>query len=575
MHRSKKGPLNHTDLNNSAKNTGTLDLTQYPVRSSCGKGKWENDELILLTQSPNNQHKISNFTNSIFKHCSGTATIIDIIKLIKNDHPGHSLSSLTILTCNALIELIDCDLISFSPIETGSIPIMNVRFSQFWADFNPEHNYFMIMMSKHMFVVISDNKIPDIHFVSDSRPDNKPTSSQIDLLTETCRNVFVSSSHEKPDLKKYDYAFSPTQVHSDQTDRHSQISLDKYMRTEPFLIDNVVAKQFYNFLFPINAEDFRFKVSHSESNPKTIQKHSLLEKNPDGDKNTLSSKIDDFYHIVCSTDSRQREGLFALINSIIKNTSTPEKYFLHILVDDHATYYTNILDDNFQNKLHYEVVSLYNSKHLSRHEEFLTHIIENRKSTRVGTSIMNFARFYLPEIFPNIKFGLYLDVDMIVKSDLAPLFKTELTSTIIASPLNRDLIDNYDQGLKLTKKGFNAGLLLIDFKGWRQLNVIQKIEKVMRRQKQRPFFKNGTQSILNIVFYKQCMDLDSKWNMTNLGYKHDLHPRRLEKAWILHWNGNHKPWLQTGMYKELWKPYQVPLPNFDYLQNHPQDLGRR
>ena len=468
MHRSKKDPLNHTDLNNSAKNTGTLNLTQYPVRSSCGKGKWENDELILLTQSPNTQHKISNFTNSIFKHCSGTATIIDIIKLIKNDHPSHSLSSLTILICNALIELIDYRLVRFSPIETGSIPIINVRFNQFWADFNPEHNYFMKMMSKNMFVVISENDIPDINFVSDYCPDNKSISSHVNLFSGNCRNVFVSSSHQNPDLKKYDYAFSPTQVHRDHTERHSQISLDKYMRKKTFQIDKFVAKEFYNFLFPINAEDFRFKVSYNETSPKIIQKNPLLEKRQDECENSLSPTIDDFYHIVCSTDSRQREGLFALINSIVKNTSTPEQYFIHILVDDHATYYTNILNDNFQNKLHYEVVSLYNSKLLSRHAEFLTHVIENRRSTRVGTSIMNFARFYLPEIFPDIKLALYLDVDMIVKTDLAPLFKTKFTSKIIASPLNRDLINNYDQGLKLTKKGFNAGLLLIVFKGRRQ-----------------------------------------------------------------------------------------------------------
>ena len=172
---------------------------------------------------------------------------------------------------------------------------------------------------------------------------------------------------------------------------------------------------------------------------------------------------------------------------------------------------------------------------------------------------MNYTRFYLPEIFPEVKTGLYLDTDMVVQTDLTALLHAGLTSHIVAAPLNRRF-EGYHKDLELSGGGFNAGFLLINFEHWRANNVTQALEYVMKRHKKRTLFNGGTQPILNLVFYQQCFHMYNFWNRTGLGWKEDMSPVRLKEKWILHWTGKRKPWLENGLYKEFWEKYRIPLP---------------
>ena len=103
----------------------------------------------------------------------------------------------------------------------------------------------------------------------------------------------------------------------------STVPSENYTRTKPFLIDRNEAYKFYDFLFPFKAEEFRFNFNNTEG------EFSLT----DNDSQCIQAKpIDDgeTFHILFSCDSNQKVGLFALTNSIVRNTKTPEK--LHIPV---------------------------------------------------------------------------------------------------------------------------------------------------------------------------------------------------------------------------------------------------
>lgn len=267
------------------------------------------------------------------------------------------------------------------------------------------------------------------------------------------------------------------------------------------------------------------------------------------------------YHVLFCTDGRHSEGLFALINSIVRNTATPERFFFHVLVDEHPEIYAQILQANFS-ALRFEVVSFASTPGYARNIEFLTKNIcvrMNRKKTtrRIGRP-MNFTRLYLPEIFSDVDLGLYLDVDMIAQADLKRLFDVDLQSATVASPINR-FLTRYHPDLKLNRMGFNAGLLLIDFRRWRESNIIAEIECLMQRHKEQGLFPGGTQPLLNTVFHGKCLDLDPLWNVTCLGRRTDLEDEFLAAARILHWTGTHKPWLETGLYKNYWERYRLDL----------------
>lgn len=298
----------------------------------------------------------------------------------------------------------------------------------------------------------------------------------------------------------------------------------------------------------------------------TVGKESGCSQPKDDDTSDQDCGFNNLFHVLFSTDSQQKVGLFALINSIVKNTNSPEKFFFHILVDDNASSYENIIENNFEVNFQYEVVSFKETKNYNKNLTFLNknmRVYGPGSGARRTDNLMNFARFYLPEIFSDIRFGLYLDVDMIVQSDLAQLFDVELMSMVVASSLNRSLSD-YNSILEISGRGFNAGLLLINFKRWREKNVTAEIKELMIRHKEIKLFRGGTQPLLNIVLHKKCLNLndlwlDQLWHVTGLGRWKSKDPDKLKNGRVLHWNGQYKPWLEDGMNKEYWEKYRLVL----------------
>ena len=89
-----------------------------------------------------------------------------------------------------------------------------------------------------------------------------------------------------------------------------------------------------------------------------------------------------------------------------------------------------------------------------------------------------YYRLYLTEILPNtIDKVLYLDCDMIVRKDLTDLWNTNIEEVAVGVTLDGmdGLIQLYNRLAYPLEKGyFNAGMLLINLKYWREKNVFQQ-----------------------------------------------------------------------------------------------------
>ena len=69
--------------------------------------------------------------------------------------------------------------------------------------------------------------------------------------------------------------------------------------------------------------------------------------------------------------------------------------------------------------------------------------------------------------------------------------------------------------------------------------------------------RHGTQPLMNLIFNDKTKNIDPRWNFTGLGWERKLSRDALSKAYILHWSGPRKPWLEEGLYKSYWKEYQI------------------
>jgi lipopolysaccharide biosynthesis glycosyltransferase len=261
------------------------------------------------------------------------------------------------------------------------------------------------------------------------------------------------------------------------------------------------------------------------------------------------------YNIILISDHNSIKGLFTLINSIVINCTNISIIKFNILLYELTNEINNILSN--YNNLNIEVKQFKNHPK----ENFLINNITVHGGNKFNyiNNLMNFSRLYITDLFPFLKTALYLDTDMICQVDILTLFnqniQTKQTPFYIASPLIRDL-STMDYNPPIVGKGFNTGFYLINLDLWKKNNYIDLAEKLIINNKKNKLFKLGTQPILNLIYYKKCTSLDKKWNLTGLG-SYIFTESKLNKAYILHWSGPHKPWNEDGLNKERWEKYVI------------------
>lgn len=278
--------------------------------------------------------------------------------------------------------------------------------------------------------------------------------------------------------------------------------------------------------------------------------------------NSNMSNTTEILNIVLSMDENNLDGMLTVINSIVTNTKHLDKIVFYLLVyEDSNEEIKNNLTRYFVNKIKYKIEEFIK---YPAYVDFLNanmNITNTNKKFKHISNIMNFARFYLPLIYDNIDFGLYLDSDIVVQVDILDILNNiDIENTIIASPLTKP-IDSMQihEKFGMTGNGFNTGVYFLNFKYWRDNNLTQKCEEIMIEHKITPLFILGTQPIINILFYEKCINLDKKWNYTGLGSK-EYDQAKLARQYILHWTGEHKPWNDGGLNKAAWEKYKITNP---------------
>jgi lipopolysaccharide biosynthesis glycosyltransferase len=163
---------------------------------------------------------------------------------------------------------------------------------------------------------------------------------------------------------------------------------------------------------------------------------------------------------------------------------------------------------------------------------------------------MAYGRLLIPKIIPeNVSRVLYLDTDVLVLDNLAPLWRMDLEGNVLGAILdfndgtNGDFDSQSGQsehslyyGLPRVKDCFNSGVLLIDLDRWRQEGIS---EEAFAYLSQYPKTPKMDQDALNIACDGNWKQLDPWWNVQDhLG-------RRFTKgeAGILHFSRRIKPWL--------------------------------
>jgi lipopolysaccharide biosynthesis glycosyltransferase len=214
--------------------------------------------------------------------------------------------------------------------------------------------------------------------------------------------------------------------------------------------------------------------------------------------------------VVTVCDNHFAVMLAALLKSIEVNHRSPLAIDMYIIEDE-------MTDANKA-----KIISTVNDPILSLHWLKMADVVDKTKlPLDASTFPLNvYTRLFIPHFLPVscIK-AIYLDVDMIVRTDLSELWNVDLEDKIIAGVPDRAPlvstgwagISNYE-ALELAPETtyYNSGLLVIDLVKWRNSNLTQEIIDCIIKNKRFASFPD--QYGLNVVFANRWRKLDSRWN---------------------------------------------------------------
>ncbi|KAG0475277.1 hypothetical protein HPP92_014963 [Vanilla planifolia] len=184
-------------------------------------------------------------------------------------------------------------------------------------------------------------------------------------------------------------------------------------------------------------------------------------------------------------------------------------------------------------------------------------------------SILNHLRFYLPEMFPKLDKVVFLDDDIVVQKDLTRLWEVDLNGKVNgAVETCGESFHRFDRYLNFSNpviaKNFNPracgwayGMNVFDLVEWRKQNITEVYHSWQRKNHDRTLWKLGTLPPGLITFWKRTFTLDRNWHVLGLGYNPNINQGEIERAAVVHYNGNLKPWLEIGIprYRNYWSKF--------------------
>ena len=133
-------------------------------------------------------------------------------------------------------------------------------------------------------------------------------------------------------------------------------------------------------------------------------------------------------------------------------------------------------------------------------------------------SLSSYARLFVADMLPlDVNRVLYMDCDMLVREKISELWSTDLGENLIGAV--QDQVSETAKtriGLDPSEQYFNAGLLLIDLKKWRNARIGDKCVRFIEAHDGQVMHHD--QGVLNGVLKNQWVRLPLKFNVMTIHY---------------------------------------------------------
>lgn len=161
-----------------------------------------------------------------------------------------------------------------------------------------------------------------------------------------------------------------------------------------------------------------------------------------------------------------------------------------------------------------------------------------------------YSRILIDRIVPqDCRRVLYLDADIVVNGDIAPLWTMPLGGAVLAAARDHFRIEMEAIGLAPDEAYFNSGVLLIDMPRWREERCEKRLLSFLAAKAHALPWMD--QDAINIVLRGRIREAGLTWNFqprcadvpaSFLGLTGDEHRRLRKHPRIVHYTTRYKPW---------------------------------
>ena len=241
--------------------------------------------------------------------------------------------------------------------------------------------------------------------------------------------------------------------------------------------------------------------------------------------------------------------LSVALNSAIKNSSKDRKYKAIILYqelsEENRKKLVSLKTDNFS----IEFVPMESGL------ESITDRMSNRLRCDYFTLTIYF-RLFIPKMFPEYDKGIYIDSDVVLTSDIAELFETDIGDNYIAACTDLSVADvpplvkYMEQAVGVKAKEYiNSGVLLMNLKKLREVKIDEHFLGLLNTYHFDCIAPD--QDYLNAICNGNIYYIDEIWDTMPNENKSPL-----ENAKLIHYNLFSKPWCYDDIqYGEIFWDY--------------------
>lgn len=281
--------------------------------------------------------------------------------------------------------------------------------------------------------------------------------------------------------------------------------------------------------------------------------------------------------VVCAADDAYAMPLAVTMSSAIENLN--ENYKIILFIIDGGIKKKNrqkILKSLSCDKCEVEFLPVPQSliKEIKESHNNLKNEDRNKTRQMDHISIASYYRLVIPELLPHwIEKVIYLDCDLVVKGDLKQLWQIDLRENYVLAAQDvsiryvsapSGLLNHEELGISPESKYFNAGVLAINLKKWRDSKITTKAIKYFKQNKE--CVRWHDQDVLNAILAGQWEELDPKWNFQPMidaysswevsPFSEDVYNDLMRAPYIIHYVTRLKPWnFHYTPYKEYFFQY--------------------